>query len=249
MSRPECLVSATRSLICFNVNSVKIATNHSWNLTEQDAIDLQVQLSRQVELTKLPTEIKRVMGVDVAYSKTSDKTCAGLVTFDVETMETVESTVFMADTTFAYIPGLFSFREIPAILGAIENITVIPDLIVCDGHGLAHPRGFGLASHLGVLLDIPTIGCAKTPLLPCEEMSQNERGATVDIVLNSNVVGKVVRTQVGIKPVYVSAGNKITLEESVDWVLRLAPDYRLPESTRRADQLVNKTLKNQSIPE
>ena len=228
---------------------MKIATNHSWNLTEQDAIDLQVQLSRQVELTKLPSEIKRVMGVDVAYSKTSDKTCAGLVTFDVETMETVESTVFMADSTFAYIPGLFSFREIPAILGAIENITVIPDLIVCDGHGLAHPRGFGLASHLGVLLDIPTIGCAKTPLLPCEEMSQNERGATVDIVLNSNVVGKVVRTQVGIKPVYVSAGNKITLEESVDWVLRLAPDYRLPESTRRADQLVNKTLKNQSIPE
>jgi len=222
---------------------VKIVNNHSWDLCEQDAIDLQLKLSRQVQLSELPGNVKKVMGVDVAYCKESDKTCAGLVTFDSGTMETLESTVSVAEANFPYIPGLFSFREIPAILSAVERVKVTPDLIVCDGHGIAHSRGFGMASHLGVLLEVPTIGCAKTPLLACEESLSEKRGSTADIFLDSRLVGKVVRTQDGIKPVYVSPGNKITIEESVEWVLKLSPRYRLPESTRRADQLVNKTLK------
>lgn len=226
---------------------MKIAATHNWNLSEQDAIELQVRMSGQVELENLPAQIKKVMGVDVAYSKNGDKTCAGLVTFDVETMETLESTTCVTEATFPYVPGLFSFREIPAILGAIENVAVVPDLIVCDGHGIAHPRGFGLASHLGVLLKVPTIGCAKTALLPCDGSLSEKRGSTADIVLDSKCVGKVVRTQNGTNPVYVSPGNRITMDESVEWVLKLSPQYRLPESTRRADQLVKKVLKEVSL--
>ena len=131
----------------------------------------------------------------------------------------------------------------PPLLNAYNKLTIKPDLIVCDGHGLAHPRRFGLACHLGVILDIPTIGCGKTKLLGEFNELAEHRGATADLLDNDEVIGKVLRTQDNIKPVYVSIGHKVSLETAVEWVLKLTPKYRLPETTRQADQLVNKTLK------
>ncbi len=214
------------------------------NLNESDARQLQLALAKKVQLTRLPGEIQFVAGVDVAYPATKEIVIAAIVVLDAVTLAVVETSTTEQKVNFPYVPGLFSFRELPPVVAAFNKLQTIPDIIVCDGHGIAHPRRFGLASHLGVIVDLPCIGCAKTTLLPSGESPGPARGDSADIELNGEVVGCSLRTQDGVNPVFVSPGHKITLQESLDWVLHLCPKYRLPETTRQADQEVKKLAKN-----
>ncbi|KZN36967.1 hypothetical protein N480_17030 [Pseudoalteromonas luteoviolacea S2607] len=211
--------------------------------TPEQAHHLQQRLAEQVITTDDFETVNYIAGVDVAYDEAKNKVVAAVVVLDAATFEVVESQTAIEPISFPYVPGLFSFREVPPLLSAIEKLTTLPDLIVCDGQGIAHPKRCGMASHLGVLLDIPTIGCGKTKLLG-EYMPPPEfKGASNDLIDNQQCIGKVLRTQNGIKPVFVSIGHKISLTTAVDWVNKLTPKYRLPETTRQADQLVNRCLK------
>ncbi|WP_312131035.1 deoxyribonuclease V [Lysinibacillus capsici] len=221
---------------------IKQVIHHSWDLSESQAITLQKELALKVVKEDQIDQVNYIAGVDVAYSKSSDRLVAAVVILDAVTLKIVESNVVEDNSDFPYIPGLFSFRELPPVIKAFSKISITPDLIVCDGQGIAHPRRFGLASHLGVLFNTPTIGCGKTKLIGESEEPGQRRGEYAILTDQSEDVGITLRTQNNIKPVYVSIGHRITLPTACKWVLRIAPRFRLPETTRQADQLVNKYL-------
>lgn len=189
------------------------------------------------------TEIKYIAGVDVAYNEEKQKMVGAIVVLAANTLEVIEEAFHIMDITFPYVPGLFSFREIPALLGAYDLLKQKPDLIICDGQGIAHPKGIGMASHLGIELDVPTIGCAKKRLVGDFEEVGQERGSYAALVFEKKEVGRVLRTRTDVKPVFVSIGHRISIKTACDWVLKMAPDYRLPETTRKADTIVNDILK------
>ena len=212
-------------------------------LTESGAKELQAELAKQVVLIDDFGTINSVAGVDVAYSKHTDKLVAAVVVLDAESLDILETKTSYDKVSFPYIPGLFSFRELPPILKALAALKQQPDLVLCDGHGIAHPRRFGLASHLGLVCDLPTIGSAKTRLIGDYELPALERGASSSLNAQDETLGAVLRTQDGIKPVFVSVGHRISLESTCQWVLKLSLKYRLPEPLRLADQTVKRGLK------
>ncbi|WP_438497538.1 deoxyribonuclease V [Paenibacillus sp. IHBB 3054] len=216
--------------------------NHSWILTETEAIILQQKLSLKVIKEDQFAEIRYIAGVDVAYSEQRDLLIAAVVILEANSLNIVESVVVEDSVQFPYIPGLFSFRELPPLVKAFKQIKTSPQLVVCDGQGIAHPRRFGLASHLGVLFDIPTIGCGKTRLLGEYEEPNLARGSISPLQDQGEIIGNVLRTQNNVKPIFVSTGHRISLDTACEWVLHLSPDYRLPETTRQSDQLVKKAL-------
>lgn len=205
-----------------------------------DAIAFQKKMAQQVICHDTENHFGTVTGVDVAYAKDSDVLVAAAVTLDAQTLDIVEKSHFIARSTFPYISGLFSFRELPPILGALEKLSQQPELIICDGQGIAHPRGFGLASHLGIAVHIPTIGCAKTRMFGSQIGDIGiQRGETAPLTDDTgSKIGAVLRTQNNVKPLFVSVGHMISLQASCDWVLKCAPQYRLPETTRTADHEV-----------
>ncbi|GAA1551680.1 endonuclease V [Kribbella hippodromi] len=205
-----------------------------WPSTAAEAIAVQEKLRGLVEVVDVGPAPRYVAGLDVAYE--GDRLAAAVVVLDRMTLDEVDRAVVRGATTFPYVPGLFAFREVPALLTALEQLTTVPDLLVCDGQGLAHPRRFGLACHLGVLTGIPAIGVAKTTFVGAHGRLGWERGATAELVDGDEVVGAAVRTQDGVKPVYVSVGHRVTLPTAVQRVLELAPHYRLPETTKQADR-------------
>lgn len=223
---------------------MKQSTTHRWDLTPEQAEALQIELSKHVIAYDCLGEVKTVVGVDVAYDKHSNKLVAAVVVLDASSLAVLESAVAEDIERFAYIPGLFSFRELPPIVLALQQLKITPDLIVCDGQGIAHPRRFGLACHLGVLFDIPTIGCGKTRLVGETEPLEQQRGAIAPLVDHGEIVGSVLRTQDGINPIFVSIGHKVSLSTACSWILRLANKYRLPETTRQADQAVRLALES-----
>jgi len=180
-----------------------------------------------------PSDPQYVAGLDIAYD--GDDFAAAVVVLDGTSLAEVDRAVVRGRTSFPYVPGLFAFREIPGLLDALGKLQVTPDLLVCDGQGLAHPRRFGLACHLGVLTGIPSIGVGKTAFVGTFDEPGPERGDSADLVLDDEVVGSVLRTQYKVKPVFVSVGHLISLDTATTLVLRLAPKYRLPETTRAAD--------------
>lgn len=207
-------------------------------LTEQAAITLQETLRQQVILTdELPAAIKLIAGVDVEYDKETDMIAGAIAILDYETLEVKAVATHCMHVTFPYIPGLFSFREMPVLLEAWNKLTIHPDLIVCDGQGLAHPRRFGLACHLGIELNIPTLGCGKKRFFGQYDNLGEERGSIAPLLAEDDGqhVGNALRTQTGINPVFVSTGHKISVKTATDIVLRLTTEYRLPETTRKAD--------------
>jgi len=204
---------------------------------------LQKELASQVVRTDAFERISTIAGVDVAYSSGDYLHVAAAVALDAATLEPIETTTALVENDFPYIPGLFSFRELPPILAALQKLTNWPDLIICDGHGIAHPQRFGLASHLGIEVDTPTIGCAKTRLIGEFDPVAAERGSTSPLFVENECVGHVLRTQSDIKPLFISLGHRISLATSCDWVLHAAQSYRQPETTRLADQEVRKILK------
>lgn len=187
-----------------------------------------------------PSSTRYVAGLDVAYD--GDDLAAAIVVLDAHTLTEVDRSIVLGRTTFPYIPGLFAFREIPALLDALAKLAVTPDLLVCDGQGLAHPRRFGLACHLGVLTGLPTIGVAKNAFVGTFAPPAAERGSCSELVLDGEVVGTVVRTQKAVKPVFVSVGHRVDLATAVAHTLRLSPKYRLPETTRAADHACRQAI-------
>ncbi|MFG3436793.1 endonuclease V [Nonomuraea sp. NPDC047897] len=208
---------------------------HPWPTTVAEAEAIQDRLRLHVEPAG-PRAFTLVAGLDVHY-RDDERLTAAVVVLDAATLSVVEQATAHGRAAFPYVPGLFAFRELPALVEALEQLTVTPDLLVCDGHGLAHPRGFGLACHLGVLTGLPALGVGKTPFVGTHATPGPERGAWTPIVLDGSTVGRALRTQDGIKPVYVSPGHRIDLETATDQVVRLTPRHRLPEPVRRADHL------------
>lgn len=208
---------------------------HPWPSTAAEAESIQDRLRGHVELTG-PATFTLVAGLDVHYHG-DDELTAAVVVLDAGTLAPVEQVVAYGKAAFPYVPGLFAFRELPALVTALEQLMVTPDLLVCDGYGLAHPRGFGLACHLGVLTGLPALGVGKTPFIGTHELPGPERGAWTPILHEGATVGRALRTQPGVKPVYVSQGHRISLDTATSQVLHLAAHYRLPEPIRHADHL------------
>jgi deoxyribonuclease V len=181
-----------------------------------------------------PAAPATVAGLDVAYD--GDRLAAAVVVLDAIDLTVRDTAVVLGTPAFPYVPGLFAFREVPALLAALDKLTVRPDVLVCDGHGLAHPRRFGLASHLGVLTGLPAFGVGKTRLLGDWAPVGPRRGDRSPLIDAGETVGAVLRTQDGVKPVFVSAGHRMDLAGACDLTLALTPRYRLPETTRAADR-------------
>ncbi|SCL19266.1 deoxyribonuclease V [Micromonospora inyonensis] len=208
-----------------------------------EALRVQDRLRPLVDLVGPgPTAPTTVAGLDVAYAEDGDRLSAAVTVLDSRTLRVVDSAVVTGRPAFDYVPGLFAFRELPALLDALDRLASPPDLLVCDGHGLAHPRRFGLACHLGVLTGLPAIGVGKTPLVGTWDPPGERRGSWSPLVDGTEVVGRVLRTQDGVKPVFVSVGHRMGLENACALVLAFAPGYRLPETTRTADRLCRAAL-------
>jgi deoxyribonuclease V len=220
---------------------------HDWDLAIPEARVLQERLRSRVierDARRLP---RLVAGADISFDRRSPVLHAAVVLLDVENLQVVEVAGVRARTRFPYVPGYLSFREIPPLMEAFAKLERAPDLIVCDGQGRAHPRRFGLACHLGVLFDLPSLGCAKTRLIGEYRDPGPRRGAHTQLRDGGEVIGEVVRTRSGVKPVFVSVGHRISLETARRTVLRLASPYRLPEPVRAAHQEVNRLRRIASL--
>ena len=219
---------------------MKIRALHSWELSYKEAIDIQKRLSGQVRQIPLKEPVKTIAGADVSYSKPGAEVYAAVLVFSFPDLVLIDQAVAADTVKFPYVPGLLTFREAPALIKAFRKIRKKTDVIIFDGQGIAHPRGMGLASHMGLILDCPTIGCAKTRLVGTHASLPETRGSTALLTDQARVVGGVVRTRERVKPVFVSCGHAITLEESIRLVLCCCKGYKLPEPTRQAHIAVNR---------
>ncbi|UCF93021.1 MAG: deoxyribonuclease V [Desulfobacterales bacterium] len=211
------------------------AIEHSWDLQPQDAIKIQKRLARRVIRKSEIGHIASIAGVDAGYRNGWAR--AAVVKLDFPALEPLEQVLVAEPVRFPYVPGLLTFREGPAVIAALLKLSTPPDLIIFDGQGIAHPRRLGLASHVGVLLDIPSIGCAKTKLVGKYEEPGTERGSFSFLTDQGEIIGAVVRTRTAVKPVFVSMGHRVDLKDSIQLVLDCCRGYRLPEATRWADKL------------
>ncbi|MDQ7041021.1 MAG: deoxyribonuclease V [Rhodothermus sp.] len=207
---------------------------HGWCLSPAEAQALQRKLARQVRF-EVPERMETVAGLDVSVRGKRGR--AAVVVWEVATQQVLESLTVDGEVSFPYIPGLLSFREVPLLLRVLARLHTTPDVLMVDGQGVAHPRRCGLATHLGVLLDHPTVGVAKSRLVGHHAAPDLEKGSWVPLYDREEVIGAVVRTRTGVRPVYVSVGHRMTLETAVALTLRCSTRYRLPEPTRLADQL------------
>ena len=219
---------------------LKLCHQHPWNLTPREAMTLQEQLSGHVIThDALPESIRYVAGVDVGFESKGQITHAAVALLNYPALERVQFGIARQETRFPYIPGLLSFREIPAVLEALDRLTLPPDLLLVDGQGIAHPRRLGIASHLGVLTDIPAIGVAKTRLIGTHDPVPDQRGASVPLLIRGEITGAVLRTRPHVRPLYISPGHRISLPTAIDWVMRCTGRFRLPETTRHAHRLAS----------
>jgi deoxyribonuclease V len=211
---------------------------HRWAVTAQQASAIQRRLAGRVQQLPLARPPRLIAGLDAAFSG-EDRWClAAAVLWDMHEQTVIEQHVAVRPLTFPYVPGLLSFREAPAVLAALRRMRTPPDVLIYDGHGVAHPRRFGIACHLGVILDRPTIGCAKSRLIGTHREPGSRRGSIAPLRDAAEVIGCVLRTQRSVRPVFVSVGHLIDLRAAQQIVLACTVRFRLPEPTRLADQLV-----------
>jgi len=208
---------------------------HAWNVTPQQAITLQQTLATQVINTNQLNLVKTVAGVDASYKDGIAQAAIAVLTYPQ--LKLVDYSLSQQPITFPYIPGLLSFREGPVVIAALNQLNTLPDLLIFDGQGFAHPRRFGLACHIGVLTGLPAIGCAKTRLCGQYDEPGINRGEFSQLIDGQQTIGAVLRTRTNVKPVFVSIGHKVDLQTSLDYVLSCTTRYRLPETTRWADQI------------
>ncbi len=219
---------------------MNITPLHDWNLTPQQAIELQKQLAYEViSHDDFIAPIKTVAGIDLGYDLQNNTCRAVVVVLKFPELELIESAEAVMPIQFPYVPGLLSFRETPAAIKALAKLENAPDLILCDGQGIAHPRRFGIACHIGLFTNIPSIGVAKSLLVGKYGSLDELRGSVAPLIHRNEEVGVVLRTKNKIQPVYVSIGHKISLETATNYVLQCTPKYRLPETTRLADQMAS----------
>ncbi len=232
---------------------MEIPPVEDWPRSEDEAVAVQDSLRDQVLVRNeapapgLPGT--RVAGVDVAYDDERDLVAAAAVVLDAATLTVTDRATARGHVTFPYVPGLLAFREIPAVLEALRGLRRAPDLVVCDGYGLAHPRRFGLAAHLGVLTGLPALGVAKSPFVFRHGEVGQERGDAASLLDGEEEVGRALRTRQGVKPVFVSVGHRLSLDAACAHTLHLARHVRLPETTRHADALCRKALASPDGPE
>lgn len=213
---------------------------HRWSLTPRAAVRLQERLAPLVRIEPLPGRIRLVAGADLAFSPDGEHCLAGLVVYDLEKGCVVEETLAWRPARFPYVPGLLSFREIPAVLAAARKLRTEPDVFMFDGQGYAHPRRVGLASHAGLVLGRPTIGAAKSRLIGEHAEPPGAAGSHAPLVDRGEIIGAVLRTRTGIRPLYVSVGHRVTLENAIAICMACVTSYRLPEPTRLAHHLVTR---------
>ncbi|WP_419175099.1 deoxyribonuclease V [Desulfosediminicola sp.] len=206
-------------------------------ISPKEAVRLQRELQQQVIVKDQFDTIELVAGVDVGFDKASNRGRAAVAVLRYDDLTLVESAVAESELTFPYVPGLLSFRELPVVLKALEHLSVWPDIFLCDGQGIAHPRRFGIACHLGCITGIPALGVGKSRLCGSHEEVGEEKGSLVELRDGDEVIGAVVRTRRGVKPIYVSPGHKISLETAIKVVLKCVTKYKLPETTRSAHAL------------
>jgi len=216
-----------------------LAHTHAWDVSPEQAIAIQERLSQQVIRRNQLGPLQVVAGVDAGFESGGSVARAAVVVLSFPQLQVVDNAVASLPTSFPYVPGLLSFREAPAILNALSKLEKMPDLLLCDGHGIAHPRRLGIASHLGLLLDIPAIGVAKSILVGQHDPLAYEADAWQPLLDCGEVVGAAVRTRPGVKPVYVSIGHHLSLETAIKLVLRCTGKYRLPEPIRQAHHLAS----------
>ncbi|HLM58474.1 MAG TPA: deoxyribonuclease V [Pyrinomonadaceae bacterium] len=221
---------------------------HEWSLKPREAVELQKQLRERVRVRPLKKKIETVAGADISFNKYDPVLYAGIVVLRLPTLEVVEEAGVVGEATFPYVPGLLSFRETPPLLQAWALLKTEPDAVMFDGQGLAHPRRVGIASHVGLLIDRPTFGCAKSVLVGKYEEPGSERGAWTPLVDKGETVGAALRTKDRVNPIYVSPGHLIDLEGAIDLTLRCDGGYRQPEPTRRAHLLVNALRRGERQP-
>jgi deoxyribonuclease V len=213
---------------------------HGWEVTPQEAVALQNTLRERVVLRPpAGLRVSRIAGADISTERGNDTGYGGFVVLDAESLKPRAQVGSAVTLRFPYVPGLLSFRELPVLAAAWAQLEQKPDLVIFDGQGIAHPRRLGLACHGGLLFGVPSIGCAKSLLVGTYGQLGEERGATAEIRHRGEVVGMAVRTRRGVSPVYVSPGHLMDLPTAVQWVLRVSPRYREPETTRHAHRLVN----------
>jgi len=212
---------------------------HSWDVTPAQARAIQEQLRRRLIRRDDFARIRTIAGIDIGFEDQGAITRAAVVLLRFPGLDTLEQAVARCHTCFPYVPGLLSFRELPAALEALDQLRVQPDLLLCDGQGYAHPRRFGLACHLGLLTDLPSVGVAKSRLIGEHGPLDPRKGARTELRHAGEVIGSLLRTRAGVKPVYVSVGHRVGLETALDYVLACAVRYRLPEPTHRAHRLAS----------
>ncbi len=225
------------------IGSVKVKKLHSWQLSIAQALDLQLRLAPRVFKVDEIITPSFVAGVDLSVGKVPGLATAAIVVLSYPELKLVETKVAQGRLNFPYIPGLLSFREAPLYLAAGAKLNITPDLIMVDGQGIAHPRRIGIASHLGLFWDMPTIGCAKSLLCGSHEPVEVEAGNYTEIIDDGETIGVALRTKTGVKPVYVSIGNKVGLETAIHWVSNCCRGYRLPEPLRLAHLAAGGNLK------
>jgi deoxyribonuclease V len=225
------------------IKGMRVVRRYNWHTSTREAIKLQQELAFQVLRTGHIDAPRLVAGVDISVNRWAKTGTAAVIVLNFPGLDIIEVKTITDSISFPYVPGLLSFREAPLILAACEELTGEPDILMVDGQGIAHPRRLGLAAHLGLCLDVPAIGCAKSRLCGSHEEPGDERGDYVELLEGEDTIGAVVRTRSGVKPVYVSIGHRIDLPTSINLVLACCRGYRLPEPTRLAHQAAGGYLK------
>jgi deoxyribonuclease V len=212
---------------------------HGWRLTPSQAREVQLELAKRVRVVRVAGwRMRWVAGLDASFSRDGRWCIGGVVLWDVETSRVLEKHVAVRRVWFPYVPGFLSFREGPALLAALRKLRRVPDVLMCDGQGLAHPRRFGVACHMGVICDMPSVGCAKSRLMGSHGEPGMERGGWVPLMDEDEMVGIVLRSRLGVRPLYVSVGHRMDLRCARELVMRCGMGYRMPEPTRLADRMV-----------
>ena len=213
---------------------MKALETHRWDVSTAEAVEIQRKLAPLVVREGNPADVRRIAGVDISVDRYRARARGAVVILSYPELAVEEEAVVETALRFPYVPGLLSFREAPVIIEAFERVRQTPDLLLVDGQGLAHPRRFGVACHLGVTLGLPTIGCAKSRLCGEHDAPSREAGSRAPLLDGGEVIGSVVRTRDGVAPVFVSIGHLIGLDEAVEWTLRCTRGYRIPEPLRQA---------------
>jgi len=212
---------------------------HSWDVSPEEAVAIQRQLRQRLQIQPLTAEVEWLAAVDAGFTDQGATARAAVVLFHLPEMAQVEQRLAFAPVRFPYVPGLLSFRELPVVLQALESLSRLPDLLLCDGMGIAHPRRLGIAAHLGLVTDLPSIGVGKSRLTGRYEEPGPNKGDWSPLLDHGERIGSVLRTRPGVKPLFVSPGHKTSQDDAIAWVLRTTTRYRLPEPIRAADQLAS----------